>query len=113
MNTGVTFGIDTFISAGAQNNFLFYFQSQSTLAFENGGSAFTGIPYPISPGEEFLFTVTGNATNQEMKFYKNGVYVTNITNITYTTPTNAGNLGVVLGQEYDNNTTGGFDGNQK
>jgi len=113
MNTGVTYSIDTFISAGAANNFLFYFQSQTTLAFQNAGNGYSGIPYPISPGEEFLFTVTGNATNQEMKFYKNGVYVTKITGVSNTTPTNAGNLGIVLGQEYDDNATGGFDGHQK
>lgn len=112
MNTGVTNGIDTIISAGAANNFLFYFQNQSTLTFQNPGAS-VGIPYSISVGVPFLFTVTGNATNQEMRFYKNGQYVINLPNINYTTPTSAGSLGIVLGQEYDSNATGGFDSTQK
>lgn len=107
MQRDTTNGIDTFLSCNASNNFLFYFQDSSgTFHFENSGDY--SISYPVTNGEIFNFTATGSGGN--VHIYKNGVLLGTVTASTSITVSYVG--GIVIGQEVDNNSSGGFDSTQ-
>ena len=99
--------IDTFLSCGSGNNFLWYFRNNGTnLQFENTAatslSAFT-----VTNNEWFNFTATGSGGS--ISVYKNGSYVGAMTNATTFTITST--IGIVMGQEFDS-TGGSFDAAQ-
>ena len=106
LNVNASNGIDTFLTCGEGNYFLWFFDGRSNLAFQNTSSS--GISYPTTIGEWFLFTATG--TGGSISVYKNGLSLGSFANTT--TITIASSIGIILGQEMDNNTTGGFDASQ-
>ena len=103
--------IDTFVSAGAGNNILWYFTiDRLSVNFQNPGA--TGITYATSVLTPFLITMTGTGgASGTINVYKNGVFVNTMANNSLITV--AGSAGIVLGQEYDNDTTLGFASTQK
>lgn len=98
--------IDTFLTCGAGNDFLWYFSDRSTVAFENVVGTSTSYSNPLTT--PFLFTATG--TGGTVSLYKDGTYVGAMSNTTSITVNST--LGIVLGQEMDSNG-GSFDANQK
>jgi hypothetical protein len=106
LNINSTNSIDTFLTCGAGNDFLWFFDGRSNLAFQNTSSS--SIPYPTTIGEWFLFTATG--TGGSISVYKNGSSLGSFSNTTSITVNSA--FGIVLGQELDDNTTGAFDATQ-
>jgi len=101
-----TNSIDTFLTCGASNDFLWLFSGRSTVNFQNPSS--TNISYTTSLQTPFLFTATGVDGN--FKVYKDSIFVNSGT-ATSTINVNS-TIGVVLGQEMDDNTVLN-DGNQK
>lgn len=98
--------IDTFLTCGAGNDFLWFFDSGTTINFQNtGGST---VSYTTSVTTPFLFTAKG--TGGSFALYKNGDYVTGFSNTTTITVNST--IGIVLGQEQDSNSTS-FDAAQK
>lgn len=106
LNINASNAIESFLTCGEGNNFLWFFEGRSTLAFQNTGSS--AISYPTAIGEWFLFTATG--TGGSISVYKNGLSLGSFANTT--TITISSSIGIILGQEMDNNTTGGFDATQ-
>lgn len=106
LNINASNAIESFLTCGEGNNFLWFFEGRSTLAFQNTGSS--TISYPTAIGEWFLFTATG--TGGSISVYKNGLSLGSFANTT--TITISSSIGIILGQEMDNNTTGGFDATQ-
>jgi hypothetical protein len=100
-----TNAIDTFLTCGAGNDFLWYFNTRSSIYHENTGVS--SATYATSLTTPFLFTATG--TGGVTKVYKNGVYVGGPNNTTSITVNSE--IGIVLGQEQDSNTTS-FDTSQ-
>jgi hypothetical protein len=98
--------IDTFLTCGSGNDFLWLFNGRSTLSFQNPSDSI--ISYATSLTTPFLFSATG--TGGSISLYKNGSYVTAFSNTTTITVNST--LGIVLGQEMDSNS-GNFDASQK
>jgi hypothetical protein len=108
LQRNVANGVDAIMSCGAANDFLWYTQnSNTTLRFQNGVSE-SSVNYPVTNGEIYNFTATGSGGT--ITVYKNGVSMGTMTNTTTFNVPYVG--GIVLGQEIDNNTTGGFQANQ-
>ena len=101
-----TNAIDTFLTCGAGNDFLWFFNGRTSIEFQNTGGSGRG--YNTSLGVPFLFTATG-ASNL-VNLYKDGVFINNFNNTISITVNST--LGIVLGQEMDSNS-GGFDAAQK
>ena len=101
-----TNAIDTFLTCGAGNDFLWFFNGRTSVDFQN--TAATTTTYNTSLTTPFLFTATG--TGGTVSLYKDGTYVGAMSNTTSITVNST--LGIVLGQEMDSNS-GGFDAAQK
>jgi hypothetical protein len=101
--------IDTFLSCGPGNDFLWFFEAIGggfVINYQNPTA--TTLPYNITNATPFLFTAAGSGS--AITIYKNGIPVGTVNNTTTITPTST--LGVVMGQEMDS-VSGGFDANQK
>lgn len=99
-----TNSIDSFLTCGSGNNFLWYFAS-NRVYHENTAS--TSVAFSVTNGVPFKFTATGSAGS--ISVYKNGVLVGTMSNTT--TITVGSNIGIILGQEMDSQS-GTFDVNQ-
>jgi len=96
------------MSAGASNNQLMYLPNHTTLNVQNTAGVNFALATTVST--PFLLTFTGASPNTCIA-YKNGVQSsTGASN----TPISAVATfaDIVLGQEYDSNTTGGFQATQ-
>ena len=101
-----TNSIDSFLTCGSGNNFLWFFQaSDNTLQHQNPGGS--SVAFSVTNGVPFKFTATGSAGS--ISVYKNGVLVGTMSNTT--TITVGSNIGIILGQEMDSQS-GTFDVNQ-
>jgi hypothetical protein len=107
LQRNTTNGIDTFLTCGAGNDFLWFFQAgDNTVQYQNpGGSQITS--YFITNGVPFNFTATGSGGS--ISVYKNGELVGTMSNTT--TITVGSTIGIILGQEMDSQA-GTFDANQ-
>ena len=109
--TSITSGINTLISCGAGNDFLWYLPDHTQWNVQN--TANISLPFVTSTATNFLMTAKGSGGLGGTTYvFKNaelaGLNVSNNTAINVT-----GTFAeIVLGQEYDNNATGGFDNNQ-
>jgi hypothetical protein len=104
MQRDITNSIDTFLTCGAGNDFLWFFEAGS-LQYQN--SASTSVTYPVTNGVPFHFAATGSGGL--ITVYKNGQVIGTMNNNTNITVTST--LGIVLGQEMDS-PSGAFDANQ-
>jgi len=101
--------IDTFLTCGPGNDFLWFFQAiRGSFVINYQNPTETTFPYSVSNTTPFLFTATGSGG--VITIYKNGISVGTISNPTTITPTST--IGVVMGQEMDS-VSGGFDATQK
>ena len=108
--SSITGGINSIISIGDDNNLLIYWTSHTALQYENYPMT-QNLSYATTANTTFLFTVTG--LSNAVQLYKNAVAgsslnVSNATNLIATATFGE----IVLGQEYDSNTTGNFDTGQ-
>jgi hypothetical protein len=107
LQRNITNAIDTFLTCGAGNDFLWFFQAgDNTLQYQNPGGSSVG-PYIITNGVPFNFTATG--TGGSISVYKDGTLVGTMSNTT--TITVGSTIGIILGQEMDSQS-GTFDSNQ-
>jgi hypothetical protein len=104
MQRDITNSIDTFLTCGAGNDFLWFFEA-SSLQYQNTASS--SVTYPVTNSVPFHFAATGSGGL--ITVYKNGQVIGTMNNNTNITVTST--LGIVLGQEMDSNT-GAFDANQ-
>lgn len=110
--TAISNGINTLISCGAGNDFMWYLPDYSQWYINN--TANYVLPYDTSPtATNILMTATGSGgSGGTIEGYRDAVFegvhasANTAINVTGTFAE------IVLGQEYDNNTTGGFDNNQ-
>lgn len=109
--TSITSGINTLISCGAANNFLWYFPDHTYVQVQN--TATVTFTYATSTATNFLMTFTGTGgSSGTCTVYKNGVLGSALTGCN-TAISVAGTFSeITLGQEYDNNATGGFSNSQ-
>ena len=109
-STSITNGINTLLSCGAENNFMWYLSDHSAIHTQNVPDV--SLTYATSTATNFLMTVTGTGGGSgTYTGYKNGVLGSTITqNTVISVPGTFAEI--ALGQEYDNNTTGGFDNGQ-
>jgi hypothetical protein len=106
LQRNITNGLDTFLTCGAGNDFLWYFRnSQTDITFEN--TAVTTLNYPVTNGVPFNFTATGSSGS--ISVYRNGSLQGTMNN--NTTITVLSTIGIILGQEMDSQS-GTFDSNQ-
>jgi hypothetical protein len=109
-----TNSIDSFISTGAGNNFLWYFGgSANTIIYENAPTS-GSIPFSVTNGQIFNLVATGTGgASGSVTIFRNNVSQGTIASQN-TTISVASQLGMVFGQELDtNNLQGGLDPNQK
>ena len=98
--------IDTFLTCGSANNFLWYFSNPGNIVtLEN--TAASSLAYSVTNGVPFNFTATGSGGS--VAVYKNGELIGTMANTT--TITVGSTIGIILGQEMDSQT-GTFDVNQ-
>jgi hypothetical protein len=98
--------IDTFLTCGAGNDFLWYFRNpDNTITLEN--TAASSLAYPVTTGVPFNFTATG--TGGSVSVYKDGALLGTMSNTT--TITVGSTIGIILGQEMDSQS-GSFDSAQ-
>jgi hypothetical protein len=101
-----TNSIDTFLTCGANNDFLWFFNSASQLEFQN--TAGNTVSYSVTNGQIFHFSATGK--HGVIQYYKNGQRLGSFTNNTTIPVTST--IGIILGNEMDS-SGGSLDANQK
>lgn len=94
--------IDTILTCGAGNDFLWYFSGGTTLTVENAGST-ASTAFSYSNGTTFHFVATGSGGSASI--YKDGSFLSNIT--IPTTITVNSTIGILIGQEMDSNAAPG------
>lgn len=102
--------IDTFQSAGTGNDILLYFNGSTATLVTFSNVTSTNISFTSPTGTDYQFVLTGQ-NNGFGTLYKNGTRVADYNNRTLVNVQYTG--GIVLGQEVDNNSTGGFQSIQK
>ena len=103
--SSITSNINTLVSSGAANNFLWYINSTTNITYSNQGCGSGGVSFDFTAANNLFTLVRSSSTIQT---YRNTVAKGSIADsIALTVPGTFGEF--VVGQEYDSNANGDFE----